>query len=123
MVLRIRNERGVTSSSSSSSNEADGKFEGQWFDGGQDNGFILAGGTHVGEFFFLAGVHVDILTPVVFTNDHSFVRRISRFDEESPAGFEIEQGIGHCRPGTIGHKGSGEPVGSSHPCILRSRQK
>ena len=92
--------------------KADGLLQGHGLDGGEEHVVVLSGGPHVGELFFLGGVNVDVLTSVVFPDDHPLVDRLPGRDEESAAGFQIKKGIGDGVTCTVGHDGPGKPAGA-----------
>ena len=56
----------------------------------------------------------------MLTDDHPRVGRVTRFDEESSPGFEVEQGIGYPRSGPVRNKGSGESAGTISPVFTVS---
>ena len=87
--------------------KADGLFQGQWSNGGQDDIVVFSGRPNVGQFLFFAGINVDVLAAIVLADDHALVNRIPGHHEEPAAGFQIEQGIGNGMTGAVGHD---EPV-------------
>ncbi len=50
--------------------EVQGVFQSHGLDRGEDNGLVLTGCAHVGQFLFLGTVDVDIIVTVVFADDH-----------------------------------------------------
>ena len=71
--------------------KADGLLQGKGFDGRKDDIIIFSGGAHIGQLFFFAGIHVDVLAPVVLADDHPFINRITVTKKSRPRGSRLNK--------------------------------
>src|SRR5882757_4379808 len=89
--------------------------------GDEADGFVGAGGAHVGLLFFLGYIHVHVLLAGIFAEDHTFVDLDSGADEEFAALLDIPQRKRGGDTGAIGDKrargAQGHFAGIVHPAI------
>src|SRR5258705_8323020 len=89
--------------------------------GNEADGFVGAGGAHVGLLFFLGDIDVPILLAGIFAEDHAFVDLDSGADEEFAALLDIPQRKRGGDTGTIGdqrtRRAQGHFPGIVHPAI------
>src|SRR3979490_720675 len=70
--------------------------------GDEADGFVGAGGAHVGLLFFLGDVDVHVLLAGIFAEDHAFVDVYGGADEELAALLNIPQRKRGGNAGTVG---------------------
>ena len=69
--------------------KADGLLQGHRLHRREQHGVILAGGADIGQFLLLAGVDIQIGSPVVFADNHAFVDRGSGVMKSRPRGSRL----------------------------------
>ena len=78
---------------------------------GEVRHLVGGGRAHVRELFFLGDVHVQVVGPGVFSDDHTLVDVLAGGNEEGTPGLEVLDGICGGTPRSVCHQGAGEAVG------------
>src|SRR5882672_12431965 len=86
------------------SDEFDGLLQAKFTMRNQADGFIRAGGAHVGEFFFARDVYFHVLLAGIFADDHAFVHVDGWPDEKFATLLNIPKRIGGGNSGAVSNQ-------------------
>ena len=69
-------------------------FQAHLAKGGQEQGIVGTGGTHVGQFLFFADIDDQIVIFFVFSNNHSHINLFTGIQKQSAAVLQVVERIG-----------------------------
>src|SRR5580692_7892358 len=90
--------------------ELDGLLQIQLPEGDQTDRFVGGGSTHVGQFLFAHGVHVEVVVLRVLPDNHALIKFHARANEKLAAFLQAPESISRRRAGAIGNQRAREPV-------------